>query len=186
MVDRSLRASAHRRRAATAIGFGAAVVVAVCDGAGAPPDRDAQAPIEMTADGNLTIDMVKRIGRARGNVIIRRRDFVVCCDEAEARYGAKTIEKVSCRGNVVIHTVGPTRITAGWAEFRVAADRLVLRGGVVVWRPRGRLTGRRIEYDLSAERLDVSGPGSSLVFSPDGGALPAAARSCPQPTKARR
>ncbi|MEQ8981549.1 MAG: hypothetical protein RL846_26625, partial [Deltaproteobacteria bacterium] len=43
-------------------------------------------PVQMRSTGGLEIDLEKKVGRARGDVVIEREDVVVCCDEAEAKY----------------------------------------------------------------------------------------------------
>ena len=71
-------------------------------GAGAARERlgaDAR-PVEMTAVGGLSIDLKRQVGVAKGDVVIRRDDVLVCCDEAEAKYAANKIERVTCKGRV--------------------------------------------------------------------------------------
>ena len=157
--------------------FGAAVW-----GAGAEVSRSD--PIEMTADGRMTVDLARRVGRAEGGVVIRRRDLVVCCDEAKAKYGRDAIEAVSCQGRVVIRGVDRTVITARSVEFRVDVNRLTLKDDVIVWRPDGRLSGPHVEYDLSTKRLEVKGPGSAFRYTPGSPSALPATRSCPKPAAA--
>ena len=149
---------------------------------GSPPavTPAADEPIEMTAAEGLVIDFKKGVGRAKGGVVIRRRGVVVCCDRARAVYGQGRITSVQCSGNVVIHRADRTRMTAAQVEFRARENRLVLTGGVVVWRPDGRLAGRRMTYDLSADRLEVTGPNSTLRYGANI-EPPGTASTCPRP-----
>lgn len=147
-----------------------------------PEGRLARAPIEMSSDGGIRIDLRRRTGTAEGHVVIRRRDLVVCCDRAVARYGSDRISEVTCRGNVVIHRADGMRIMAAQARFVADRERLVLTGGVRVWREEGYLSGQRIEFDLARDRLDVRGPGSTLVLAE--GATPPPSPACPRPASA--
>lgn len=137
-------------------------------------------PIEMQADGGLTVDVKNRRGRAEGNVVIRGSGLTVCCDRAEAVYGAGRLTSVSCQGRVVIRRGDGVRVTASQADFQAVQNRLVLTGGASVWRPDGRLVGARIEYDLTTDRLVVTGPGSTFRFDPSL-RIPPLDRPCPAP-----
>lgn len=142
--------------------------LAWASGADAAPDVvvPADAPIEMTADGGLTIDFDRQTGRAEGNVVIRRTDMIVCCDRADARFNRGRIAQVRCEGDVVINRVDGTRITAEALQFEAVHHRLVLTGRVVAQRPDGQLTGARMVYRLDKDELQVSGPGSTLRLRP--------------------
>ena len=139
----------------------------VCLGSGDPALRNQ--PVEITADGGLVVDLRRGLGRARGNVVIRRPDLVVCCREAEASYASGRVTSFSCRGDVIINLQHGGRITAAQAEFRATAERLTLSGDVVVDRAEGRLSGPKLEYDIREDRLQMSGPGSALRLTPEAG-----------------
>ena len=136
-------------------------------------------PVEMTADEGLVVDLAKGTGLARGNVVLRRGDLVVCCDRAEARYGKAGIDRIACRGRVIVRHGEQTLISAQTIEFQVASNRLLLRGQVDVWRKEGRLRGNKMVFDIDSERLEVSGAQSRLIWAPT--VLPPARRSCPKP-----
>ena len=136
----------------------------VCSRAAAEPKIDV--PLEMTADGGLIFDLVRRIGRAEGNVIVRRHDMVVCCDRAEAKLKNARIDSVRCEGDAVIRRLDGTRITADHVQYDAAHNLLTLTGRVVAQRADGELAGAKMVYRLDQDRLEVTGPRSTLRFIP--------------------
>ncbi|MEL7369018.1 MAG: LptA/OstA family protein [Myxococcota bacterium] len=141
---------------------------------------DDRTPVEISAKGGMSVDLEKGLGRAEGDVVIRRRDLVVCCDRAEAVYAKGQIRAVACRGNVVIRRTDGTRIVAEQVNFQPGRKRLALSGRVKVWRSDGQLTGDRMTYALDTGRLEVRGARSTLKLTPDGDPPPAAPK-CPRP-----
>ena len=139
------------------------------------PDR----PVRMTAKGGIEIDLERRIGVAKDEVTIVRDDVTVCCDEAEARYAGQAIERVTCRGRVVIVRPDGTRATADVAVFAAKEDRVTLTGGAQVFGPDTFLAGERIVYDIARDRLTVDGEPSR--FEMRGPKRPPPGRPCPPP-----
>lgn len=123
-------------------------------------------PVEMTSKGGLSVDLKQKIGVAKGDVLIKRDDVLVCCDEAEARYLKNKIERVTCRGRVVIVRPDGTRATAGVAVFVASEDRVTLSGAAHVVTEAADLQGEKIIYDIKNDRLEVEGQKSRFVYAP--------------------
>ncbi len=141
-------------------------------------------PVELTAAGGLSLDLSRGVGVARRDVVVRRDDVTVCCDEAEARYAANRLERVTCRGRVEIVRADGTRARADVAVFVASEDRITLSGKAEVFARDARLEGERIVYDIGADRLEVEGAASRLRYRPDALAAPPG-RACP-PARAQR
>src|SRR5688572_17699164 len=114
-------------------------------------------PVEMTAKGGLSIDLKQKIGIAKRDVVIKRDDVLVCCDEAEARYQSNKIERVTCKGRVVIVRPDGTHATAGLAVFIASEDKITLTGSAHVKTEAADLEGEKIIYDIKNDRLEVEG-----------------------------
>jgi lipopolysaccharide transport protein LptA len=139
-------------------------------------------PIDMTSSGGLSIDLKQHIGIAKGDVVIRREDVLVCCDEAEARYAGSKIERVTCRGRVVIVRPSGTRAMAHVAVFNAGEDRLTLTGDARVYSEEANLAGERIVYDIGRDHLEVEGGRPQFKYRPDPKQdKEIAARPCPPP-----
>jgi lipopolysaccharide transport protein LptA len=136
-------------------------------------------PVEMTSSGGLSVDLKAKIGVAKGDVLIKRDDVLVCCDEAEARYLANKIERVTCRGRVVIVRPDGTRATAGVAVFIASENRVTLTGQAHVISEAADLQGEKIIYDIKNDRLEVEGQKSKFKYSPAPG-QPINAKDQPQ------
>ncbi len=139
------------------------------------PDR----PVEMSAKGGLQIDLEKKIGTATGDVVIQRDDVVVCCDEAEAQYSEKRIDRVTCRGDVVIVRPDGTKARADVAIFVAEKDAVTLFGKARVYAPDATLSGERIVYDIKRDKLMVEGKQSRFEFVPAKGVAAPKLRACP-------
>ncbi len=138
-----------------------------------------QKPVEMTSKGGLEIDLNKNIGIAKKDVVIRREDVTVCCDEAEARYAKGQVERVTCKGRVVIVRPNGTRAVADLAVFVASKDNIVLTGDARVFAKDARLSGERIVYDIGRDRLVVQGDQSRFKFSPGKSSKLPKMRACP-------
>jgi lipopolysaccharide transport protein LptA len=141
-------------------------------------------PVEMTARGGLHVDLKRQTGTAKGDVLIRRDDVLVCCDEADAKYSGNRLERVTCRGRVVIVRPNGARATANLAVFVAKEDRLTLSGMARVLTEDGDLTGDRIIYDIGQDRLHVDGGRSRFKWAPGPGPkadAEAPSRPCPPP-----
>lgn len=114
-------------------------------------------PVEMTSTGGLSIDLKKQTGFAKGDVIIKRDDILVCCDAAEAKYSGNQIERVTCRGRVVIVRPDGTRATADVAVYTAVEDRVTLTGGAHVVTQDTDLKGDKIVYDIARDHVEVEG-----------------------------
>src|SRR6185295_15076234 len=112
----------------------------------------------------LSIDLKNKIGIAKGDVLIKREDVMVCCDEAEARYQANRIEQVTCKGRVVIVRPDGTRATASQAVFVAAEDKVTLSGQAHVITESADLQGEKIVYDIARDRVDVQGDKSRFKY----------------------
>lgn len=123
-------------------------------------------PVEMSSDGGMSIDLKRKIGRAKGDVLIKRDDVLVCCDEAEAHYLANQIESVTCKGRVVIVRPDGTRATANLAVFIAAEDKITLTGKARVVAEAGDLAGEKIVYDIGTDQLEVEGGKSRFNYRP--------------------
>lgn len=142
-------------------------------------------PVEMSARGGLEVDLKRHVGVAKGDVLIQRDDVMVCCDEAEARYQGDRIERVECRGRVVIVRPDGTRARADLAVFDASKDLVTLEGGARVRSPEADLAGEKIIYDIARDRLDVRGKKSRFRYAPPSADAPKEAlpldRPCPPP-----
>jgi lipopolysaccharide transport protein LptA len=134
-------------------------------------------PVELSSKGGISIDMTRNVGIAKNDVVIKRKDVTVCCDEAEAIYSGGKIDQVTCRGRVVIVRPDGTRATAGVAVYRAASDSVTLTGKANVFAKDTHLSGEKIIYDIGKDRLEVAGKQSKFTFSPD--AKAPALRACP-------
>lgn len=135
-------------------------------------------PVEMTAQGGLQVDLKAQSGKAKGDVTIKREDIVVCCDEADAKLSGDRIERVECRGNVVIVRPDGTKARADLAVFDASADTVTLSGKARLVSTQADLTGEAIVYDIARDKLDVKGKGSKLRFAPADAKLDLG-RKCP-------
>jgi lipopolysaccharide transport protein LptA len=154
-----------------------------------------QRPVEMTASGGLSIDLKRQVGIAKGDVSIKRDDVHVCCDEAEASYAANRIERVTCRGRVVIVRPDGTRATAALAVFNATEDTVTLTGEARVVTEGADLAGERIIYDIAKDKLEVEGGKSRFRYKPKAELVaeiperpcgPRPAKVAPKPAKAAK
>lgn len=120
----------------------------------------------MTAKGRLRVDLKRQLGIAERDVVIRRRDVIVCCDKAEAAYEGDQITRVECRGRVAIVRPDGTRARADAAVFEAKIDLLTLSGSARVRAPTADLVGEVITYDVARDVLEVSGGPSRFRFKP--------------------
>ena len=123
-------------------------------------------PVEMTAKGGLRVDLEKKLGFAKNDVVIRRADVTVCCDEAVASYSRDQIEKVECKGRVVIVRPDGTTARADRAVFIANKDQLSLTGAATLESETTKLTGDEIIYDIAKDKLFVKGKNSRFRFIP--------------------
>lgn len=123
-------------------------------------------PVEMTAKGGLRVDLERKLGFAKNDVVIRRADVTVCCDEAVASYSQDKIETVECRGRVVIVRPDGTTARADRAVFVANKDQLSLTGTAVLESDTTELTGDEIIYDIAKDKLFVKGKNSRFRFVP--------------------
>ncbi|MBK8012756.1 MAG: hypothetical protein IPK13_15500 [Deltaproteobacteria bacterium] len=148
-----------------------------------PSARDR--PVEMTARGGLTVDLKRNLGLAKGDVVIRRDDVLVCCDEAEAKYAGDKVERITCRGRVVILRPDGTSASADVAIFEAVRDKLELKGRARVQGRGTDLSGDQIIYDVARDQLEVVGSRSRFKFVPGDMGPPAPLRPCPPPDPPR-
>ena len=134
-------------------------------------------PVELSSKGGISIDLSKNIGVAKNDVVIKRKDVTVCCDEAEAIYNGGKIEQVTCKGRVVIVRPDGTRATAGVAVYQAQSDTVTLTGKANVFAKDTHLSGEKIIYDIGKDRLEVAGKQSRFSFAPD--SKTPALRACP-------
>lgn len=158
-------------------------MLALVVGAPAAVERlgGASQPVQMYARGGLEVDLDKRVGVAKGDVVIWRDDITVCCDRAEAVYDVAQIRKVTCSGRVVIVRPDGTKAAADLAIFEAAKNAVTLKGKAKVWTSDARLTGARIVYDIGKDKLSVEGGASRFAFDPKGKPAPAGLRACKAP-----
>jgi lipopolysaccharide transport protein LptA len=136
---------------------------------GAPPQGRLQVegePVELSSKGGIAIDLSKNVGIAKDDVVIRRKDVTVCCDEAEASYAGGKIERVTCRGRVVIVRPDGTRASAGLAVYSAGEDTVTLTGRPKVFAKDAHLVGETIVYDIGKDKLEVAGKRSKFSFAP--------------------
>lgn len=138
-----------------------------------------QRPVEMRSSGGLEVDLKRSVGIAKGDVVIQRDDVIVCCDEAEAHYTGQHIDRVECRGRVVVVRADGTRAVADVAVFDATKEVVSLSGKARVRSESADVEGQLIVYDIRADQLSVKGKKSRFRFQPpasEGLALP---RTCP-------
>lgn len=123
-------------------------------------------PVEMSARGGLKIDLKGQTGKAKGDVLIKRDDILVCCDEADAQFDGDQIQRVECRGRVVIVRPDGTRARADVAVFDARADQVTLSGAAKLRSNETDLEGESIIYDVARDQLEVTGQKSKFRFSP--------------------
>lgn len=160
--------------------YSSLLVVSLAFGAYAQDRVKADRPVEMTAKGGLSVNLKAQTGHAKGDVIIRRDDVVVCCDEADANFAGNKVQRVECRGRVVIVRPDGTWARADLAVFEAATDKITLSGGAIVRSAEGALDGEHIVYEISTDKLVVEGKKSSFRFNPQG-SPGQPERKCPPP-----
>ena len=138
-------------------------------------------PIEMTAAGGIELDLERQRGTARTDVVIRRGDVTVCCDEARADYRGGRIVRLACHGRVVIRRADGTRAVADEAEYVAAQDALTLKGRVRLEAREATVSGTRLVYDIRRDRLNVVGEKSRFAFTPAPSTVRPPVRPCPAP-----
>ena len=143
------------------------------------PLRTKGLPVEMTAKGGLKIDLEKKIGYAETDVVIKRADVTVCCDQAVAKYAKDRIKSVECKGRVVILRPDGTVAQADRAVFQADQDKVKLFGTAKLRSEDTELEGQEIVYDIAKDKLNVRGSNSRFRFVPKN--LPAMKleRNCP-------
>lgn len=148
----------------------------------APPAGGTRAahdrPVEMQSSGGLEVDLKRNVGVAKGDVVIRRDDVTVCCDEAEAHYRGNTIERVECRGRVVVVRADGTKAVADVAVFDARKEQVSLSGRARVRSESADVEGQLIVYDIRQDQLSVKGKDSRFRFRPPAAPLELP-RSCP-------
>jgi lipopolysaccharide transport protein LptA len=145
-------------------------------------------PVEIESSSGFSMDMKNHTGFAKGDVVIKREDVLVCCDEADAKFASdSSIERVTCRGRVVIVKPDGTRATAHLAVFVASEDKVTLTGDAHVHREDTDLTGEQIIYDIGHDHLEVGGSRSRFQRVKPGTPAPkeASSRPCP-PTPAKK
>jgi lipopolysaccharide transport protein LptA len=136
-------------------------------------------PIEMSAKGGLRIDLEKKIGYAKNDVVIRRADVTVCCDRAVAHYDKDRIKSVECTGRVVIVRPDGTVAQADRAFFEASRDRLKLTGSAKLRSEDSEIQGDEIVYDIAKDKLKVHGSKSTFRFVPKDFPAMKLERPCP-------
>lgn len=136
-------------------------------------------PVEMQSSGGLEVDLKRNVGVARGDVVIRRDDVTVCCDEAEAHYRGDRIERVECRGRVVVVRADGTKAVADVAVFDAGKEQVSLSGRARVRSESADVEGQLIVYDIRRDQLSVKGKASRFRFQPAASDALALPRSCP-------
>jgi lipopolysaccharide transport protein LptA len=135
-------------------------------------------PVEMSARGGLEVDLKAHRGKAKGEVVIRRGDVTVCCDEAEAEFEGDRIQRVECKGRVVIVRGDGTRARADLAVFDARADRVTLSGAAKLSSKEAALESESIVYDLKTDQLSAAGKQSRFRLDPSSKPLELE-RACP-------
>lgn len=138
-------------------------------------------PVDMRARGGLRVDLKKQTGVAEGDVVIQRDDVTVCCDRAEALFSKNSIQRVECRGNVVVLRPDGTRARADVAVFDASADTVTLAGKAHVQSLEADLQGESIVYDIASDRLEVRGKKARVRYTPQPEPPLALGRTCPPP-----
>jgi lipopolysaccharide transport protein LptA len=133
--------------------------------------------VDLSSKGGIAVDLERNVAVAKDDVVIRRDDVTVCCDEAEAEYEGGRIRRVTCRGHVAIVRPDGTRASAEVAVYEAEPDRVTLTGAPKVYAKEASLAGDRIVYDIAKDRLLVEGERSKFAFKPPEGGAPA--RKCP-------
>lgn len=144
-------------------------------------DKARTRPVDMRAKGGLSVDLKKQTGTAQGDVVIQREDVTVCCDRADATFTKNAIQRVECRGNVVVLRPDGTRARADVAVFDASTDTVTLAGKARVQSTEADLEGESIVYDIASDRLEVKGNKARFRYAPVPGALLPLGRACPPP-----
>ena len=142
---------------ATATGLG---------GKGLPPAVPGN--LELTAD-LLEVDTKGQTATLTGNVVLGKGDLSLKCPKIEVRYdaGGPRVSWAKGSGGVIADVKG-VKGEAPEFELDLVKQKLVLRGGVRLYRGQGWVVADGAEIDLASARLTMTNVKASL---PVGGAL---------------
>lgn len=117
----------------------------------APPLGNA---VDISAD-RLKVHHDQRSAVFEGHVRATVGKLVLTCAKLSLQYNDKgEVDRLSAKGKVTVHTEG-TEATAGSARFDVKRGILILEDKPTVIKGTYRLTGSRIEVQLSSGLVDV-------------------------------
>ncbi|MCX8023348.1 MAG: lipopolysaccharide transport periplasmic protein LptA [Syntrophorhabdaceae bacterium] len=118
---------------------------------------DESKPIDIVSDTMEGFDKEKYVV-FKGNVVARQEDLFIFSDTIEAQMNENTneIEKAHAKGNVKIIKNERTA-TCNEAIFDNGKGEIILKGNVVVYTDRDRLTGEVVRYLVKEDRVIVEG-----------------------------
>lgn len=111
--------------------------------------------VDITAD-HLEVQHGKHTAVFEGHVRAAFGKLRLTCASLSLQYNDKgEVDRLVARGKVTVHT-DDTEATAGSARLDVKRDRLVLEDNPAITKGPHRLTGSRIEVQLSSGQVDVA------------------------------
>jgi lipopolysaccharide export system protein LptA len=127
-------------------------------------DRDAETPVEVTAD-RLDVNQTDGIAVFTGNVVVVQGDLRLTADRVRVEYGLtepREIERIHAFDNVIL--VSPTEMAEGAeAVYQLATDTIVMTGDVILTQELNVVSGDTLTIDLETGSGIVEGRVRTLL-----------------------
>lgn len=133
-----------------------------------------QGPIDFRCDGMQIFSKPNRV-ECKGNVVVRRRDILLCCETFEGFGDEKwQWERFTCTGDV--RGQRPDELMeSDYAVFVLGTNNLVLTGRPRLQRGKSLLTGEKIIVDVKTNEAQIEKPRGRIEQADtkiDAGVLP--------------
>ncbi len=152
---------------------------------GVPKDLSAQGPLDFRCDGMQVHSKPNRTV-CSGNVVVRRSDVVLCCQEFEGIADEHwQWQRLLCKGDVRAQR-GEETMWAEQAEFMPGSGDLVLTGHPSVKRGASLILGDEVAVNINEDRARIKRPRGRIAKEEQSGKpLPTAGgKGDPQPLPA--
>ncbi|OGQ78834.1 MAG: hypothetical protein A2289_11530 [Deltaproteobacteria bacterium RIFOXYA12_FULL_58_15] len=155
-----------------------------------PAAKDTPAPLEFRCDGMQVLTKPSNRSLCRHNVVIRRGDLLLCCQNFEGIANADwEWQTFTCTENVRA-TRGTETMWADKATFVLETSELFLTGTPLLRRGKSLLSGTRIVVEVTNDRARLDNPRGVINTNkevlpppaPTTGTLP---DTCPLPPRPR-
>lgn len=133
-------------------------------------DPGAQAPVRLRAE-RIEIDQKAGISRYRGQVVLTQGTLRITADQAEARGRREAVERIAASGHPVTFrylAAGQSEVVEGEArriDYDLVARRLNLSGVVEIRQGQDLLRAGTVDYDLAAERVTARSDSGQRIYA---------------------